>query len=204
MDLHPVEALYRRRFEEARSLDAKEADYHALEQGEYGTELRHEAVLDHVSGLDGRVLDLGCGTGLLVEKMVARGLKPTSYLGIDGMPEREAPLLARLTRLGVNGRFQLKPMDVRFEDITLPVADAALFVGLMGFWGYHTQRHVGSIYRKLRCTAAHGCITFPMIWHPQHMGGGYYRRWEPTDVQDLLGLKSKNLILLEREFVVAW
>ena len=201
---HPVEQLYAARLAEAAALPSKEADYHALEQGEYGTNLRHKAVLDCTPGLGGKVLDLGCGTGLLLDKMAERGKKPTRYYGVDAMQERCEPLMARLTALGINGTFTAKPWDIRFEDMQFPHMDAALLVGVMGFWGYHTQRHVRSIHRFMTRKASHGCITFPMIWHPEQMGDLYLRRWDVDDVKDLLYLSNNQVVVLEREFIVWW
>ncbi len=52
----------------------------------------------------------------------------------------------------------------------MPYVDAALFVGMMGYWGYHTQRHVVSIHNKLKRVSKHGCMTFPMIYDANSMG----------------------------------
>ena len=202
--VHPVQALYDLRAREARDLPAEEADYHALEQGEYGTNLRHAAVIKHTRGLSGRVLDLGCGTGLLLDKMSRANIKPAQYFGVDSSEDRREPLTTRFEKLGIDGRFLGKPWDMRFEDMELPSMDCALLVGVMGFWGYHTQRHVKSIHGYMHQKASHGCITFPMIWDSQQMGDLYLRRWEPTDVLDLLGLKSSSCITLEREFLIVW
>ena len=175
-ELHPVEAHYRNRLKEAEGQDGQD-DYLALDQGEYGTALRHAAVLDVVKGLDGNVLDLGCGTGMILDGIVARGLRPAYYLGMDGLADRRQPVLDRLQRYGIEGRFQHTPMAIRFEDVMMPYVDAVLFVGVMGYWGYHSQRHVRSIHDKLRRIGKHGCITFPMIYDANSMGDSYLRRW---------------------------
>jgi SAM-dependent methyltransferase len=202
-EVHPVEAHYRNRLTEAEGQDGQ-GDYLALDQGEYGTALRHSAVLECVEGLSGNVLDLGCGTGLFLDKLIERGMRPEYYLGMDGMPERHAPVNERLARHGVAGRFQHKPWDIRFEDVMMPYVDAALFVGMMGYWGYHTQRHVVSMHNKLKRVSKHGCMTFPMIYDANSMGDSYLRRWEVNDVKDLLLLNSDNIKILERELVIYW
>ena len=69
---------------------------------------------------------------------------------------------------------------------------------------YHTQRDVRSMYSTLRVAGHHGCMTFPMIWDSQQMGDLYLRRWDVTDVQDLLRLKDADIVVLEREFVIYW
>jgi SAM-dependent methyltransferase len=201
---HPTQELYQKALAEAAAMDAAQADYFALNQGEYGTHLRHTAVLDCVEGLDGNVLDLGCGTGLFLDKMIEQGIRPKYYLGMDGMPERHDPVSERLARHGVQGRFQEKPWNARFEDVMMPYVDAVLFVGMMGYWGYHSQRHVVSIHNKLKRVSKHGCVTFPMIYDPNSMGDSYLRRWEVNDVKDLLQLGTDNIKIIEREFVIYW
>ena len=201
---HPTQELYQKALAEAAAMDADQADYYALNQGEYGTNLRHAAVLEKVEGLTGNVMDLGCGTGLFLDKMIEAGIRPEYYLGMDGMAERHVPVNERLAKHGVQGRFQHKPWDIRFEDVMMPYVDAALFVGMMGYWGYHTQRHVVSMHNKLKRVSKHGCMTFPMIYDANSMGDSYLRRWEVNDVKDLLLLGTDNIKILEREFVIYW
>lgn len=201
---HPTQALYEKRFEEAKALDKGEADYHALEQGKFGTDIRHAAVLKHVKGLNGSIVDLGCGTGLLLQAMAEAKVKPGHYMGVDSQPERKAPLMERLAALGIPGEFMLKGWEVPFEVLDLPRSSACLMVGVMGFWGYHTQRHVKSAFDFMTKVGRHGCITFPMIWDSQQMGDLYLRRWATTDVQDLLNLPDEQVVALEREFLIWW
>ncbi len=92
---HPTQDLYAKALAEAAAMDADQADYFALNQGEYGTNLRHAAAaLERVEGLTGNVLDLGCGTGLFLDKMIEQGIRPEYYLGMDGMAERPASMNA--------------------------------------------------------------------------------------------------------------
>ena len=204
MGKHPVEQFYEmRRAEAAATQDPREADYLALSQGEYGTRLRHSAVLDVVKNLDCHVIDLGCGTGLILDAMVERGVKPLLYQGYDGMADLATHVLARLSKHRVEGEFHLKPMETRFEDLSYSLVDAALLVGVMGFHGYHTLLQARSIYQKMERTAQHGAITFPMIYDNE-MGGPGYRRFDIDEVQSALHLPEKNIVKLEREFVIYW
>ena len=73
----------------------------------------------------------------------------------------------------------------------------------MGFHGYHTLLQARSIYQKMERTAQHGAITFPMIYDNE-MGGPGYRRFDIDEVQSALHLPEKNIVKLEREFVIYW
>jgi len=204
MGKHPVEQFYEmRRAEAAATQDPREADYLALSQGEYGTRLRHSAVLDVVKNLDCHVIDLGCGTGLILDAMVERGVKPLLYHGYDGMADLATHVLARLSKHRVEGEFHLKPMETRFEDLSYRYCDAALLVGVMGFHGYHTLIQARSIYDKMLRISEHGAITFPMVYDTE-MGGQGYRRFDLYEVQTWLELDTKNIVKLAREFVIYW
>ena len=206
MSSHPVEQHYRQRMREAAELaDPSEVDYHAIDQGRYGTTLRHRAVLDAVRGIDGgHVLDLGCGTGLLLDAMIERGDRPSWYIGVDGIAERQFMVRQRLVKHDVKGTFIWKEMSKRFEDVSFPYVDVVLCVGVMGYWGYHTQRHVKSMFAKMERLGDHGAMTFPMIYGPNNMSGDYYRRWDVSDVTDLLKIPENQVVILEREVVIYW
>ena len=201
--LHPVEELFTRRLAETKNAE-NAADYAALEQGEYATKLRHDAVMDNVVGLDHEVLDLGCGTGLFLDKLIERGVKPQKYDGYDGITLRAGPFSERLQKHGVKGGFHYKPMSASFESVSYGFYDAVVCIGVMGYWGYHTQEQVRSLHAKMRHVGDHGAMTFPMIWHPEAMGDGHIRRWVPSDIQDVLNVSQANTVVLEREFVIFW
>jgi SAM-dependent methyltransferase len=201
---HPVEKFYRQRMEQAALDGSSENDYKALDQGPHGTGIRHAAVANNVKGLTGRIVDLGCGTGLFLEFLAKNHKKPAHYVGVDGFEERRVGVERRLIELEVPGAYINKPMGVPFEDLSYPDCDVMLMIGVMGFWGYHTERSVVRVYTMMRASSLHGCITFPKFYHPERMGVEYLRRWDMGDVIDLLALSQSNVVEMDREFCVVW
>jgi SAM-dependent methyltransferase len=78
--------------------------------------------IDHHATPGGRVLDVGCGTGFLLEQLAARGF---SGVGIDLSPESIAHTTRRLETLGVSDRLTAEvgsayePPEGPFDLITL-------------------------------------------------------------------------------------
>ncbi len=71
----------------------------------------HAFVIERARGFGGkgRLLDLGCGTGVLLEKALAAGLEP---VGIDSAPKMVECARARVGE----GRAQLMPMQMLAEE----------------------------------------------------------------------------------------
>jgi SAM-dependent methyltransferase len=183
----------------------EEADYLALSQGQYGTELRHKAVVRAMPANPGRVLDLGCGTGLLLERICHERGKPTYYHGVDGLHERKAAFMARATQFGVCSRFTVKPMQQPFWNRRyVAYYDVVLLVGVMGFYGLHTHQHIGAMVHHMQHAGTHGVVTFPICYG--HIVGGdeNYMRWPLEDLQSHPKLIGKHCQILDREGVFSW
>ncbi|MGD9696732.1 MAG: class I SAM-dependent methyltransferase [Thermoleophilia bacterium] len=79
-------------------------------------------IIDRYAGRDGRVLDVGCGTGFLLEQLAARGY---SGVGVDLSPESVELARARLAELAVGDRLRAEvgsayePPEGPFDLITL-------------------------------------------------------------------------------------
>lgn len=204
--MHPVEQHYRKRIAEAAEIGPEQFDYHGQDQGEYGTNLRHKAVVEVAERLDGSILELGCGTGLLIEEIVACGKKPEYYAGVDGILERKEPFEQRLKMHKIAGEFIHKPMDVPFETGGLPVGfSLVLCVGVCGYWGYHTVARVNVLYKAMRRMGRHGVMTFPMVYGPNGMGSENLRRWEVDEIVSVLcPARYSSVKKLEREFLIYW
>lgn len=207
--MHPVEQHYRDRREKAKEMPPEEKDWWALDQGKQSSLTRFKTIAESVRGLNGRVLDLACGTGAMLETFAELGKRPYCYIGVDGLQEHQKDVLERLDRLELPGMFLHKPMEVRFEDFdaTPPgggVYDAAICTGLLGFWGYHSQRQLKSLYTYMRSISRHGGIMVPMAWNHENLGDSYIRRWPLDDVTDLLQLSDEEVVQLPREFLIRW
>ncbi|MEJ6846711.1 class I SAM-dependent methyltransferase [Sinorhizobium fredii] len=202
--MHPNEEHYRRHRREALEMGGDSLDFHGLDQGKESSIRRYALIADHVGGLEGKVLDLACGTAAMLDTFVDRGVRPELYVGVDGLEDHRPAVEARLGVHGIDGAFIYKPMEIRFEDKPRNGFDAAICTGLLGFWGYHSQRQVKSLYRYMRTSARHGCIMVPRIYAPDQMGDTHVRRWDVTDITDLLGLQPWNVFLLPKEFMVCW
>jgi len=63
---------------------------------------------------EGDVLDLGCGTGAVLEGLLARGARPGSYLGVDLSP---AMLARARAKLGLVPGVRLQRLDLRREPL---------------------------------------------------------------------------------------
>jgi SAM-dependent methyltransferase len=200
--MEKVEAHYRDY--RARALEgAGDPDYYGLTQGEYGTALRHDAVLSVMPPLHNcTVLDLGCGTGLFLEKLWKDGNLPELYIGVDQIEEYGFSIADRAKKFGVLHSFYHKPAQFPFERFWSAISvDVVLAVGLVGFWGYHTYRQIRSLVRWMQSIAPISVITFPMIYD-DILGDPNLVRYDPEDMVCWLG--GGSCIKLEREFVLTF
>lgn len=111
--------LYRRTWADPRGLgrpksaDRWEAQYR---QGRWDClrdaeeVLRHDEIVEHLRPLlRPRILDVGCGEGLLLERIAAAGLAIRGYLGIDLSPEAIRRAMAMPT--SAEGRFEVADFE---------------------------------------------------------------------------------------------
>jgi hypothetical protein len=185
------------------STPTEEADYLVLDQSRYGTGLRHDAVVHNLCGLGGVVVDLGCGTGLLLERIVQAEFRPTFHLGVDGLPEREVPLALRRQRLRIPGSFWFKPSEAPFWDLDVHGYTTAMAIGIAGYPGLDTGPAITRLVGWMRDAAHYGAISFPIIY-PDIAPSPYLTRWKADDLCSLPGLGGASMIKLEREVVVIW
>ncbi|MEW6582674.1 MAG: methyltransferase domain-containing protein, partial [Actinomycetota bacterium] len=105
--------------------DRMAARLYAVEGRNWHLQSRMSLVLDTIDGFatpGGRALDVGCGTGFLLEQLAGRGF---SGVGVDLSPESVAIAQRRLEELGVADRLRAEvgsayePPDGVFDLVTL-------------------------------------------------------------------------------------
>lgn len=159
-----VDRLYREYLDKAGD-DPDQADYLALHQGPEGTRKRHAHTLAAIPLRGLRVLDIACGTGLLLDNAEAAGQLPAYYFGTDLLPEREEHVQRRLDKWMIAGGFGATPVGTSLSYATggadVDEFDVALAIGLAGFEGFATEDEIGALIEEMRRHADKGGVTVP-------------------------------------------
>lgn len=161
--MNPVKQLYLDRLEAASNVVGQE-DMLALDQNEVGTKVRHAEVARHVSPKS-TILDLGAGTGLLLDELNLYGKLPMTHFAVDMMEERLPPLMERWAKYRINGLFMKTDPDTPFyENVALDMIHphTLVAVGICGYHGLHTIRRVKKFMDWAVKKAPEGVVTFPM------------------------------------------
>ncbi|MDP6691709.1 MAG: methyltransferase domain-containing protein [Alphaproteobacteria bacterium] len=108
-----------------------------------------DAYAAHCGDQDGRILDLGCGTGLVGQELSARGFRHMD--GLDISPA----MLEQARRKGIYGELLERDMTVAI-DLGGRRYDAAIGVGCFG-GGHLGPQHLAGI---IRCVRPGGLLIF--------------------------------------------
>jgi SAM-dependent methyltransferase len=166
-------------------------DYAQLDQGKFGTEYRHNTVVDALGreafhGVP--VVDFGCGTGLILETISARGWTPSAYFGMDMLTERREHVFARGKKLGIEKvEFLAVPPEVGIEylsDLARP-GRTGLCIGVAGYDTIRDNRGVSDLVDALR-DFSHWSFTLPAIRETMGLGERGVT-FDPDDLPDLGG-----------------
>mgnify|MGYP005845938131 CR=1 FL=1 len=159
-----VDRLYRQYLEKAGA-DPDQADYLALHQGPEGTRKRHAHTLAAIPLRDKKVLDIACGTALLLDNAARADELPHYYFGTDLLPEREEHVLARIAKHNLRGGFAATPVGTTLRYAVgaadVDEFDVALAIGLAGFEGFATEDEIGALIEEMRRHADKGGVTVP-------------------------------------------
>lgn len=159
-----VDRLYREYLDKAGD-DPDQADYLALHQGPEGTRKRHAHTLAAVPIRDMRVLDIACGTGLLLDHAARVDEMPKYYFGTDLLPERREHVERRIAKHNIWGGFAATPVGTTLSYATgeadVVEFDVALAIGLAGFEGFATEDEIGALIEEMRRHADKGGVTVP-------------------------------------------
>lgn len=198
-----VEALYRDYLQRAGD-DPDAADYLALHQGREGTSRRHSEVLKVLTFEGARMLDIACGTGLLLDEIVRRGQRPGYYLGVDLLPEREPHVKARLEKYGIKGEFRANPPGVELQDVIVGEFDVAVAIGLCGFEGFARPDEIKDLILLMQKHAPHGGVTVPGLVDGRGQHTGYCECHLPHSLLLGMGLSGLNVSDWGWDFLIWW
>lgn len=201
-----VDRLYRDYLARAEGQPG-EADYLALHQGPEGTRRRHEFALT-VCNIDStRVLDVACGTALILDAARARGQQPLHYVGTDLLPERAPHVEKRLRDYHMKGAFFATPVGTALKDV-LPETwefDIAMAIGLCGFEGFASPGEIGNLIKTLQSYAEHGCVSVPGDMPGRGQQTDYCRCYDPFDLLDRLPFNhGTRLVDWGWDFLLHW
>ncbi len=96
------------------------SSYKRMTPGGYALRVRHDRVLEVMDGASGKVLDVGCGPGELVQALAKKGLAVHGIDAAEGMIEQAHQLTDGLPNvtLAVGDATRLKPADHTFDTVT--------------------------------------------------------------------------------------
>jgi len=200
MTEHPVEAHYRKKRKDAPA----DPDFAALDQGRASSLRRYELVSRLVRAMDGRLLDLGCGTAAILDTLNGLGKLPLRYTGVDGFMPNEEAVMRRFRQYQLAGWFEWKPMEQPFEALIRGGFDAAVCIGVAGFWGLHTNRQLTSLQEYMAACARYGCIVIPQAYMHNQLGDLHIRRWPTQDIRQLFPASTCKVFETDREIFLYW
>lgn len=181
-------------------------DYGMLLQSRYGTYLRHRCVLHHTKGVHkGDVLDLGCGTGLILDSMAGERIKPNSYVGVDMFPFVEPNMRKKAKAHGVKKcEFILKPEEVPFEELSLDGPfTVVLCIGVVSSGRYTSLWRLRNLISFMQRYAPHGAVTMLRQYADAVWEEGWVR-FDGQDVADAVAKFGAKVLHTEREAIVIW
>jgi 2-polyprenyl-3-methyl-5-hydroxy-6-metoxy-1,4-benzoquinol methylase len=163
--------------------DEHAQDYDALDQGPKGTGMRHMAVRSLLGNFlaDAKLLDLGCGTGLLLKDLHEQGIPPAHYVGVDFLPERRPHVERRIAEFGVKGRFIQGDINDVLCWSSMELFDVVTMVGVMGPHPFTTITGAMNLIRVMKHRARKGIVSFPRQ-RPGMLGVPYQAHFDPDDV----------------------
>lgn len=202
-DIERSVKVYRTLWERAEEQDL-DLDTEGLDQTQIGAMSRYQGVCDVLNEhFQGSVLvDLGCGTGALLDFLALRSWLPKKYIGVDMFENRSDHVMSRGHTHRVDAEFVFKPPEMRFEDWgDGPRGDIGVMIGVIGLWDYSRYLDLKAVHRWMLQRYRHGAITVPtrydaFLGHPD-------AAW--FDFQDLqYFLQWQKVVEIHRHLVVYW
>jgi phospholipid N-methyltransferase len=174
----------------ARAVKRHGADFRALLWASKRTQaLRFDAMvrLQDPSGL--AMLDLGCGRGDFLDFLIARGMKPSRYIGLEGVPE-----LASAAREKRHPHARIIRADFVHEPDRMRVGADVVYCS-----GAFNTIEPGSFYRTLEhaFNAARQALVFNFLSSSLLAGVSYLHWHARREVMNFAQALSPNVEKLE-------
>lgn len=145
-------------------LKPENSEYDQLSSGKESTDKRHVTALELVDTEGSIVLDVGCGTGLLLEKIKDYNIK--YYYGIDIFMERKPYVMDRLEKSGINGQFICLPTDydliefLKYFQLVLTEKTSLFCIQMLGTGEFYSPRKIFSFLTQVRKMSHTGIVIF--------------------------------------------
>lgn len=167
-------------------------DYTSLAQSPDTTRARHLFALSMMQQ-DDLVMDVGCGTGLLLHSMRSMGLQPSHYRGLDMFEEVIEIARKRADAMHLASTFVHVKGSLTHE-IEARRADMVFCLGVMGYGDgsgdpddFTTPHRVGTVLKILRSNSLRGAVSLPLAAPPAKDEDGFHR----FTVNEVMDIASK-------------
>jgi hypothetical protein len=138
-------------------------DYEGLSQTERSTKIRHSNAV----ALFGKVqtlIDIGCGTGLVLESFAEQGCLPDHYIGVDMFFDCGSATMERTEKLGVPAVYIHKPEEISFATVLPWLHGAGLAIGVAGYGALSNAAAIGDLLNLMMESMSPGYVTVPLLF----------------------------------------
>lgn len=155
-------------------------DYRSLAQSPDTTGKRHTFALSMMKQND-LVMDVGCGTGLLLCGMQAAGLRPAHYRGLDLFQKVIDVARKRADEMHLAATF-VRVTGPLIREVEARRADVVFCLGVMGYGDgrggpddFTSPHRISEFVRVLKASSPRGAVSLPLACPPAKDEDGFHR-----------------------------